>query len=124
MKDLYWLTVLSNISDISIILIFFAAIAFLVFLVIHITISDGTYLDEGDRKVLSICRKGLKTSLATTVVSILFCVFIPSKQDMLIIYGIGGTIDYIQDNDKVKELPDKVIDACDAYLESIIDKNK
>lgn len=46
-------------------------------------------------------------------------VFIPSTNEALIIYGVGGTIDYVKSSDKAKQLPDKAIIALDKYLESI-----
>ena len=45
--------------------------------------------------------------------------FIPSTNQALIIYGVGGTIDYVKSSDKAKQLPDKAIMALDKYLESI-----
>jgi hypothetical protein len=44
-------------------------------------------------------------------------IFIPDTKQALIIYGVGGTIDYVKDNDKCKQIPNKVIDALDKYLE-------
>ena len=43
---------------------------------------------------------------------------------MLLIYGVGGVIDYAKDNEKAKQLPDKVVDAIDAYLESLKEDKK
>ena len=37
----------------------------------------------------------------------------------MVIYGLGGTIDYIKSNDKAKELPDKVVDALTRYVDHI-----
>lgn len=46
-------------------------------------------------------------------------VFIPTTKEMLLIYGVGGTIDYIKSNDTAKELPDKAVKALDKYLDEI-----
>ena len=43
----------------------------------------------------------------------------PTKQDALLIFGLGSTIDYIQGNEKVQQLPDKCVDALDAWVESL-----
>ena len=40
-------------------------------------------------------------------------------KEMLLIYGVGGTIDYIKSNDTAKELPDKAVKALDKYLDEI-----
>jgi hypothetical protein len=49
--------------------------------------------------------------------------FIPTTNQALIIYGVGGTIDYVKSSDKAKQLPDKAIIALDKYLESINEDN-
>ena len=43
--------------------------------------------------------------------------FIPSTKDAYIIYGVGGTFDYLKNDEKAKEFPDKVIEAADLYLD-------
>ena len=35
------------------------------------------------------------------------------------IYGLGGTLDYIKSNEVAKQLPDKCIIALDKYLEEV-----
>jgi hypothetical protein len=60
-----------------------------------------------------------KRSAVVLAISILGIVFIPSKQDMLLIYGVGTTLDYLQDKEKVQQLPDKCVDALDAWVESL-----
>ena len=46
-------------------------------------------------------------------------IIVPTQHDLMAIYGLGGTIDYIKSNDKAKELPDKVVDALTRYVDSI-----
>lgn len=50
-------------------------------------------------------------------VSTMVCVFVPTKTQFYEICGIGGTIDYIKNNDTAKQLPDKAIKALDAWLD-------
>ena len=52
-------------------------------------------------------------------ISLLGVLFTPTTKEMYLIYGLGGTIDYIKSNDKAKQLPDKCIDALDKYIESL-----
>ena len=49
---------------------------------------------------------------------------VPTQHDIMAIYGLGGTIDYIKSNDKAKQLPDKCIDALTRYVDSIEKENK
>ena len=44
-------------------------------------------------------------------------IIIPTQHDLMMIYGLGGTIDYIKSNDKAKELPDKVVNALTRYID-------
>lgn len=39
----------------------------------------------------------------------------------MLIWGVGSTIDYIQDNETAKQLPDKCVNALDAWVESLSD---
>lgn len=42
---------------------------------------------------------------------------------VLLIYGVGTTLDYLQDNEKVQQLPDKCVDALEAWVESLSKEN-
>ena len=59
-------------------------------------------------------------------VSIPLQIFIPNTKEAFLIYGIGTTVDYLKNNEKVTNLPDKCIDALDSWMESLNenDKNK
>lgn len=52
-------------------------------------------------------------------VSAFINIFIPTTNQALLIYGVGGTIDYIKSNDTAKQLPDKCVKALDKYLDNL-----
>lgn len=52
------------------------------------------------------------------------CVFIPSTKNLLIIYGVGGTIDYVKENKVANKIPDKCIKALDKYLDDALKEDK
>lgn len=52
-------------------------------------------------------------------VSVFMNIFIPTTNEALLIYGVGGTIDYIKANDTAKQLPDKCVKALDKYLDNL-----
>lgn len=52
-------------------------------------------------------------------ISITINVITPTTEEAYLIYGVGSTIDYIQDNPKAKQLPDKCIDALNRWVDSI-----
>lgn len=116
MNELYWITTLGQINTVC--WIFFA----LSILILLIAISSYfTFYDEDDIKI-SI--KLIKVGMITMLISILGCTFIPSKEDLYLIYGAGTIVDYCKDNSNVKEIPDKAIDALNRYLDSIAEDKK
>lgn len=115
MWKLYLLGLISNFQA------FFAIVAFL--LVTFVIVGgaeyffNGWYEDEDDK-----LGKWLKRGTIAAIFSVAMCMFIPSEKQMYAIIGIGGTLEYLQSNDKAKHLPDKVIDAIDNYLSADNDK--
>lgn len=113
MKEMYWMEVLSNVGEsfigfmilFSTLLIFFIIALFLV--------------STEEEKFQTINKKFLKPVLIGFIISLIGVIFIPSEKEMIRIYGIGNTIDYIKSNDKAKKLPDKAVDALSRYLDSI-----
>lgn len=108
MWELYLLTRLGMIFPLLVVVMVFATG---VFLISGIDIAhDGV----GEKNLMFF-----KRSAVVLAISILGIVFIPSKQDMLLIYGVGTTLDYLQDNEKVQQLPDKCVDTLEAWVESL-----
>lgn len=123
MNELYWITRLSVVTtsiEVAIILLILAAIlgAFAYFVML-----GEAYSEEESEKLNAKAIKLLKIYIPVFAIVGLLRIFIPTTQEALVIYGIGGTIDYIQQNDIAKQLPDKVINALDAYLDNV-NKNK
>lgn len=52
------------------------------------------------------------------IVVLLLFTITPSTKDALLIYGVGGTVDYIKNNPTASKLPDKFI----IYIDELIDK--
>lgn len=67
----------------------------------------------------SMLRKYGKRCFIVFIISALIAILTPTKNEAYIIYGVGGTIDYLQSNDKAKQIPDKCIDALDKWVESL-----
>ena len=77
---------------------------------------------ESEKKAFKI-GKQLTTILGSIALTfgIINC-FITSTQDAYMIYGVGGTIDYVKSNETAKQLPDKCLQALDKYLTDEIKK--
>lgn len=57
------------------------------------------------------------------IISVLGRVFVPTEKEMTMILGLGQTIDYIQENKTIKELPDKCVEALDAWVDHLQSRN-
>ena len=60
-----------------------------------------------------------KRFIFVTIIACFINFFIPTTNEALMIYGVGGTIDYIKSNDTAKQLPDKCIKALDKWVENL-----
>lgn len=111
MNELYWITRFDGILTAIII-----PMVILFILTLFFSIGYFATYDEDEQKVL---RKRAIICGSIGLFLIIAQAFIPTTKQALIIYGVGGTIDYVKSNDTAKQLPDKAILALDKYLESI-----
>ena len=51
-------------------------------------------------------------------------IFIPTSKEAMLILGVGGTIDYIKKNETIQQIPDKCINALDAWVDSLTEKEQ
>lgn len=111
MSEIYWLTRLDQLAGLFNVWAFFSAIALLV--AIYLILDD--FKDEVKRTAKII----RNVSIVVFIISVLGRVFVPTEKEMTMILGLGQTIDYIQENKTIKELPDKCVEALDAWVESL-----
>lgn len=110
MNTLYWLIVLSKIPVIAYIVLPLVTVFGVILFVNKITDDE---LDINDW----IERNNIKTwAVCLGVISLLITIFVPSKKELIVIYGGGAILEYIQDNPQVKELPDNVVKYLNDYL--------
>lgn len=118
MEELYWITRLGTINFISL-FIFFLTL-FIAVLLGFIYLADELTGDKDEAyKIGRIIKTYFWKWFAVFSVCLSACIFIPTEEDMLLIYGLGGAIDYVKSNEKAKELPDKVVNALDLYFDNI-----
>lgn len=118
MSELYWLGVLGNLNDLG------GAIAVLSFLV-FIALGFCFFLcSEDDLEPSTFMKKMFKGSMFAIVLGVVMAIFIPSQKNLLIIYGVGGTIDYLKENKDANKIPDKCIKALDKYLDDALNEDK
>ena len=124
METIYWIQRLGYINTVAWIVFGFSIVSMIVsFVIIGSNYEFIDTLNECERWY-NVGKKGIKVSSWVLGISLLFGIFIPSEKDLYIIYGVGGTIDYIRNNDTAKQLPDKVINALDAWVDKQMDNNQ
>ena len=115
MSEIYWITVLGNLSNLFIVMCFCFGVA-----TAGIAIGMTLEVDEDDRKPFY---KWIKRCVVAFIITSIMAIFTPSKQDLYAIYGIGGVIDYVQSNETAKQIPDKTIKALDKWLDEMNEEN-
>lgn len=99
-------------------------VTFMVVLVnYNIFITPNTYYsDREDAKVMIKTFKPIrKYSFIAFLILLPLSILIPTKKEAMLIWGVGSTIDYIKENETIKQLPDKCVNALDAWVESLSD---
>ena len=126
MNEIYWITRLDAICNF---LTTIATLGFVISVVIgafamYNRFQADDYEEGGEHyncymQRFKIFLNYFKRSIIVTLVLFVINIFIPTKNDALLIYGIGGTIDYIKSNETAKQLPDKCIKALDKWVDNL-----
>lgn len=117
MSTLYWIMVLGNVCQAVDIIVILSLIATPLLTIGYIYSSTDDDIEES-------FAKACKASYAVLAVSLILCIFIPSKKEMYMIYGVGGTIDYLKQNPTANQLPDKCIKAIDKWVDDLAKDDK
>lgn len=117
MWELYLIATLGDVSFVSTI---FAIFSLALTAILGVTILTDSFEVETN----NVMKKWIKRLLVISCISLVLAVFIPSKRDLYLMYGLGSTIDYIKDSDKVKELPDKTVTLINQTLDKLIEEGK
>lgn len=112
MMELYWITRLDGIKTLCALLTIISALY---------AIGAGMIFFLNKKKYIFVKHSLISATTACTLICI--DLFLPSTKEALLVYGLGGTIEYIKSNDKAKELPDKAIEALEMCLE-IVNRNQ
>ena len=126
MNEIYWITRLDIICLFLTLIAVFSVIATVVlFFIGLIKRSESDIYPKGSQtfeqhiETSKMCLYSAKRCAVVFCVSVFMNTFIPTTNEALLIYGVGGTIDYIKSNDTAKQLPDKCVKALDKYLDNL-----
>lgn len=112
MNEIYWITRLDAINNLSIAFIVVGIIISAILTILHMFAVSG-----GEDEAVKDIKPYRISSYIVLIIGVLMNTFIPSTKDAMIIWGVGGTIDYIKANDTAKQLPDKCIQALDKFVD-------
>ena len=126
MSEIYWITRLTCICN------FLTAVAVVSFLISALMAAfamcnrfEANDYEEGGKYYNCYMQKFkmflsyFKRSIFVAIIACLINFFIPTTNEALMIYGVGGTIDYVKSNETAKQLPDKCIKALDKWAENL-----
>lgn len=118
MIELYWISILDPLCR----LITAAFILSLIIVIISSAfIFSNEYEPEYSESFIKSIKDLRKKCLIILGISSILVVFVPTSKDAYMIYGVGGTIDYLQSNETAKKLPDKCIKALDKFVSEYSD---
>lgn len=126
MNEIYWITRLDAICNF---LTTIAVVSFVISVVIgafamYNICQAYDYVEGGEYYNCYMQRFNMflnyfKRFIFVTIIACLINFFIPTTNEALMVYGIGGTIDYIKSNETAKQLPDKYIKALDKWVDNL-----
>ena len=117
MEEIYWITRLDSIRCFFITLAALCSVIGTVLFLSFVITSDF-------EAVSKVIKKWVIILMIAAIPFIMGAIFTPTTKDMLMIYGVGGTIEYLKDNDTAKQLPDKSIEVLDKLLDEYLNENE
>lgn len=126
MEEIYWITRLDAICNFltAVTVVSFLTSAFIVVFVVCNRLEANSYKKGSEHYNYYMQRFKMflsyfKRFIFVAIIACLINFFIPTADEALMIYGVGGTIDYIKSNKTAKQLPDKCIKALDKWVDNL-----
>lgn len=125
MQELYWITRLDGLETFFGIFTALAVIGMVVYVICRLIYSDDTgTVDDGDRKIIKTGYNIARWFALFGLIAIPGCVFVPNTKEAMIIYGVGGAMDYLQANPAARQLPDNIIDGLNRFAQDYIERDE
>lgn len=126
MNEIYWITRLDSIG-LWLCLISIVSGAFAFCSLIGYFVERDFYVTrraEKDKNWMDFWEKVVKRSTIVFFIFMPLSVLVPTTKEAMLIWGVGTTIDYVKNNETIQQLPDKCVDALDAWVESLSEDKK
>lgn len=117
MSDIYWITRIGCLQSVFEVVVILGVVLLVAYLLLFPLVLD--VYTESEEWAKKLIRKANKTFFVAWAISLIGYFFTPSQKELIVIYGVGSTIDYIKSSDKAQKLPDKAIEALTRYLDSV-----
>ena len=127
MNEIYWITRLDIIHTLTLILFVASIIASLISIISYLCFNGQSIYDmnreyersaKENKEYANVSKRVLKYCIIPLIFSTLLLIFAPTTKQAMLIYGVGGTIDYVKQNPVAKRLPDKCVNALDKWVDS------
>ena len=122
MEKIYWITRCDAIHGLLTGLIVISVVCFIVSLVMIFAEPSDTAEVESIKKMRLHGKRTLRCVLVIFPVLCALAVCIPTTNEAYMIYGLGGTIDYLKDNPAAKQLPDKTLQLLNKWEDNQIEQ--
>lgn len=113
MNTIYWITRLDGIVITSWIL-FAISISFVL-----IGIIEAYLIDLLDDEVKERTKVLFKVFTPIAIITLLLTLFVPTTKEAIVIYGGGKILNYVESNEKLQNMPDKVVELTDEYIDTL-----
>lgn len=111
---IYLITILDNIICISTILSVLGLLGTIITCV-------SCIIDEDNASDIALI-KLRKLSIIFLSIFAPIALFVPNSKQTAMIFAVGTTIDYVQNNEKIKELPDKAVLCLDKFIDEYLNE--
>ena len=114
MSELYWLTRLDSLHNWLSGLVFIGII-----LLVVSVICIFADLEFSEQINIKRFKEFFISGIVIILIITLLKTFIPTTNDAFLIYGVGGTLDYLQNDSVAMQIPSKCIEAADKWLDAL-----
>ena len=111
---IYLITILDNLFCISMLLTIISLCGIIVAFCVTIADVDLTK----DARLIKL----KKSSIIFFSIFAPIALFVPNSKQAATIFAVGTTIEYVQNNEKIKELPDKAVLCLDKFIDEYLNE--